>query len=164
VEWLAKLLNYKRAVVLLQRDFSEKLLALPGDERYRAVSVISQISSKVEIVRRVGRESFDPQPRVSSVLVVMKPRRALSPEHVDLIKMLFSQKRKKLASALKNLGLELTRADALELSRRVERFSAEEFEEMLGRIGTAAKETERRTSTKKQYQPARPQQKVSFEI
>jgi len=133
VEWLAKL-DYDRAVVLLQKDFAEKLLARPGDERYRAVSVISQISSKVEIVRRVSRESFDPPPKVSSVLVVVVPKRSLSAEQIHLIKMLFSQKRKKLGSALKNLGLEMPHADPLELSCRVERLSALDVEGMLGQI------------------------------
>lgn len=133
VEWLAKL-SYLRAVVLLQKDFAEKLLATPGDERYRAVSTISQISSIVEIVSKVGRESFDPPPKVTSVLVVVTPRHTLSAEHIHLIKMLFSQKRRKLAGALKNLGLELSRADPLQLSTRVERLSPEEIGEMLGRI------------------------------
>ncbi|MDA4133706.1 MAG: rRNA adenine N(6)-methyltransferase family protein, partial [Thaumarchaeota archaeon] len=118
VEWLAKL-SYQRAVVLLQKDFAEKLLAMPGDERYRAVSVISQISSSVKVVRTVTRESFDPPPKVTSVLVVVTPRRKLSAEEIHLVKMLFSQKRRKLASALKNLDLSLQPADPLLLSRRV---------------------------------------------
>jgi 16S rRNA (adenine1518-N6/adenine1519-N6)-dimethyltransferase len=133
VEWLAKL-SYQRAVVLLQKDFAEKLLAAPGDERYRAVSVISQISSSVKMVRTVTRESFDPPPKVTSVLVVVTPKRKLSAEEIHLIKMLFSQKRRKLAGALKNLGLGLQSADPVQLSRRVERLSFEEVGEMLERI------------------------------
>ena len=120
----------------MQKDFAEKLLAKPGDDRYRAVSVISQISSKMEMVRRIPRDAFDPPPKVSSVLVVVVPKRVLPAEHIHLIKMLFSQKRKKLASALKSLGLELGHGDVPELSRRVERLSAPEVEEMLGRIRT----------------------------
>jgi 16S rRNA (adenine1518-N6/adenine1519-N6)-dimethyltransferase len=42
VEWLSGH-RYKRAVVLLQRDFVDKLLAPPGADGYRAISVISQI-------------------------------------------------------------------------------------------------------------------------
>lgn len=133
VEWLAKL-NYERSVVLLQTDFAEKLLAAPGDERYRAMSVISQISSNVEIIRRVSKESFDPPPKVSSVLVVITPKRVLSAEQIHLIKILFSQKRKKLSSALKNLHLELLPTDPFQLSSRVEHLSAEQVGDMLGRI------------------------------
>lgn len=133
VEWLAKL-RYDRAVILLQKDFAEKLLAKPGEERYRAVSVISQISSRVEIVRQVGRESFDPPPKVSSVLVVVTPRNQILAERIHLVKLLFSQKRKRLAGALKSLGLELPNGDSLLLSHRVERLSAEEVEGVVGML------------------------------
>lgn len=133
LEWLAKL-RYRRAVVLLQRDFAEKLLVRPGDERYRAVSVISQISSQLEIVCGVDRDSFDPPPRVSSVLVRISYRRQLSQEQVRLIKLLFSQRRRKLGSALRNLELRLLDAGLTELSRRVGQSSADEIEKLLPRI------------------------------
>jgi 16S rRNA (adenine1518-N6/adenine1519-N6)-dimethyltransferase len=133
VEWLAKL-RYDRAVVLLQRDFAEKLVATPDDEQYRAISVIAQISSGIEIVRRVGRESFDPPPRVTSVLAVMTWRRTMSAEQVHTVKMLFSQRKRKLAGALKSLGMEMTGEGPLLLSRRVERLSAGDVEELLGRV------------------------------
>src|ERR1022692_4108567 len=64
VEWLSRH-RYERAVVLLQRDFVDKLLAQPGQDGYRAISVISQISSEVRPELDVPRESFDPPPKVS---------------------------------------------------------------------------------------------------
>jgi 16S rRNA (adenine1518-N6/adenine1519-N6)-dimethyltransferase len=133
VEWLAKL-RYKKVVVILQRDFAEKLLARPGDERYRATSVISQISSNVRIIRGVEKASFEPPPSVSSVLVTIRQRRILSEEEIHLIKMLFSQRRRKLGSALRNLKLSLADAKSSELSRRVEHLSAEEMERLLSRV------------------------------
>ena len=77
VEWLSRR-KYDRAVVLLQRDFAMKITAPPGSPAYRAVSVISQASARVEIVSDVGRLSFDPPPRVNSSLVTMRWRRTLS--------------------------------------------------------------------------------------
>lgn len=135
VGWLAKL-HYQRAVVLLQKDFGEKLLARPEDPHYRAVSVISQISSQLTIISEVGRTSFSPPPAVSSVLVVVTHRRVLSDDQIHLIKMLFSQRRRKLGTALKNLKLVLPRANPSELSRRVETLSADEIEAALTRLGT----------------------------
>jgi 16S rRNA (adenine1518-N6/adenine1519-N6)-dimethyltransferase len=133
VDWLAKS-RYGRAVVLLQRDFAQKLLAHPGDERYRAVSVISQISSEVRVIRDVPRTSFDPPPRVSSVLAMVAHKRSLSDEQIHLIKMLFSQRRRKLASALKKLHLGLQHGNASELSLRVEGMSSEQFDGILSRL------------------------------
>ena len=74
VEWLSGH-RYKSAVVLLQRDFVDKLLAQPGEDGYRAISVISQISSDVSPELDVVKESFDPPPKVSSAVVVIRPRR-----------------------------------------------------------------------------------------
>jgi len=103
VDWLARR-RYDRAVLLLKRDFASKLTALPGTPAYRAVSVISQASSRVEIVSDVDRRSFDPQPRVNSCLVTMKWRRTLDPQQIATIKKIFSQRRRTARSALKSLG------------------------------------------------------------
>ncbi len=104
VEWLSQR-RYDRAVVLLQRDFADKITASPGDPAYRAVSVISQASSHVEIISDVRRQSFDPPPRVNSCLVKIEWRRTLSGEQVSMIKRVFSQKRRTVRAALKKLGL-----------------------------------------------------------
>jgi 16S rRNA A1518/A1519 N6-dimethyltransferase RsmA/KsgA/DIM1 with predicted DNA glycosylase/AP lyase activity len=104
VEWLSRK-RYDRAVVLLQRDFAVKITSPPGSPTYRAISVISQASAKVEIVSDVGRLSFDPPPRVNSCLVTMRWRRTLSAEQTAMIKRIFSQKRRTVKAALKNLGL-----------------------------------------------------------
>ena len=105
VEWLA-LRRYDRAVVVLQRDFAEKLVAPPGSPRYRAISVISQASSKAKIVSDVPRLSFDPPPRVNSCIVSMRWERTLSEEQITTIKRIFSQKRRTVKAALRSLGLE----------------------------------------------------------
>jgi 16S rRNA (adenine1518-N6/adenine1519-N6)-dimethyltransferase len=104
VEWLSRK-RYDRAVVLLQRDFAMKITSPPGSPAYRAISVIAQASAKVEIVSDVSRLSFDPQPRVNSCLVTMRWRRTLSAEQTAMIKKIFSQKRRTVRAALKNLGL-----------------------------------------------------------
>ena len=105
VEWMSRR-KYDRAVVLLQRDFARKITASPGSPDYRAVSVISQASADVKIISDVGRSSFDPQPRVNSCLVTMRWKKTLSAEEAAMIKKIFSQKRRTVRAALKNLGLE----------------------------------------------------------
>lgn len=130
VDWLAGL-RYRRAVVLVQKDFAEKLLADPGEEHYRAVSVISQISSRVQKIGDVSRESFDPQPRVSSTLLLVDFRRVLLPKQIRSIKILFSQRKKRLEGAAKRLRMRLPDMDDSVLSRRVERLTPSEIEGIL---------------------------------
>jgi 16S rRNA (adenine1518-N6/adenine1519-N6)-dimethyltransferase len=105
VEWLARR-EYDRAVLLLQRDFAEKLTAAPGSPSYRAISVISQASSKTEIVSGVPRDSFDPPPRVNSCIVTMRFVRTLTDREISMVKKIFSQRRRTVKAALKSLGLE----------------------------------------------------------
>ena len=104
VDWLSHR-RYDRAVVLLQRDFARKITAPPGSQAYRAISVISQASARVEIVSDVSRLSFDPPPRVNSCLVTMRWRRTLTRQQTAMIKEIFSQKRRTVRAALKSLGL-----------------------------------------------------------
>jgi 16S rRNA (adenine1518-N6/adenine1519-N6)-dimethyltransferase len=130
VEWLSGH-RYERAVVLLQKDFVDKLLAAPGGDYYRAITVISQLSSEVRREFLVPRESFDPQPRVTSMVVVMRPRSVLSQREVGLVKMLFSQRRRRLGAALRQLGLPTGRIDPALLSRRVQELTASDFRAVL---------------------------------
>lgn len=104
VEWLSQR-KYDRAVVLLQRDFAEKITAAPGDPSYRAVSVISQASARAQIVRDVDRFSFEPPPRVDSCVVTISWRRTLTADQISMVKTIFSQKRRTVRAALKSLGL-----------------------------------------------------------
>jgi len=106
IDWLSQR-TYQRAVLVLQEDFARKLVARPGEQAYRAVSVIAQVCSQIDIVSTVNKLSFDPPPRVNSCIVTMKHLRSLRSAQVGVIKRLFSQKRRKLRAALKTLGLEL---------------------------------------------------------
>ena len=133
VEWLSRH-RYERAVVLLQRDFVDKLLAQPGQDGYRAISVISQISSEVRSELDVPRESFDPPPKVSSAVVVIRPRDVLSLDEIRLVKMLFSQRRRKLSGALKQLELKTREMDPEQLSRRVQDLAPSDFRGVLDKI------------------------------
>ena len=135
VEWLSEE-DYDRAVVVLQKDFVEKLVAAPGERKYRAVSVISQISSVTRVVRDVGRDSFSPPPKVLSVVAEMRPRTKLARGQIRLIKLLFSQRRRKLSVALKKLNLKRESAVGKDLlARRVQELSPQDFEGLLGLIG-----------------------------
>ncbi len=138
VEWLSRH-RYERAVVLLQRDFVDKLLTKPGQDAYRAISVISQLSAEVRPDLLVPRGCFVPQPRVSSVVVVMTPRSTLSPGEIGLVKKLFSQRRRKLVSALKQLHLGFKNLDAGRLSTRVQDLSPSDFRAVLERVATREK-------------------------
>ncbi len=104
IEWISQV-DYDRALVLLQEDFTSKIMAAPGTRNYRAISAIAQISSEITVLRRVGRGSFSPPPKVSSVLASFKPRIKMSPVEISNVKRLFSLRRRQVASALAELEM-----------------------------------------------------------
>ncbi len=129
VEWISQV-EYDRAVVLLQEDFVDKVLAEPGTRDYRAVSAIAQISSEFRVLWKVGRSAFSPPPRVNSVVVSIKPKRKLSRTEISKVKLLFSLRRREVTSALTKLGM---RRDGLAFSdRRVYSLRPEEVMAICG--------------------------------
>jgi 16S rRNA (adenine1518-N6/adenine1519-N6)-dimethyltransferase len=131
VEWLSQR-NYDRAIVILQKEFAEKLMSEPRKRSYRAISAIFQMSSSIEVIAEVDRVSFAPPPRVSSVVAVIKPRETITSRQIRLVKMLFSQKKRKLGVALKRLGFDDKKVTPEQLSRRVWDLSALEIGDILG--------------------------------
>ena len=99
VEWISRML-YDRAVVILQDDFAMKIMSLPGHRDYRAISVIAQSSTHIEMLAKVPRSAFSPQPRVNSVIVSLKPIRRLSIAQTKAIKRLFALRRRTISAVV----------------------------------------------------------------
>jgi 16S rRNA (adenine1518-N6/adenine1519-N6)-dimethyltransferase len=104
VKWLARS-SYKRAVVVLQEDFVDKITTPPGSRDYRAISAISQISSEARVIEKVGRQAFSPPPKVNSVVVMFLPKRRIREQEVANVQRLFSLRRRKVDSALSELEM-----------------------------------------------------------
>ncbi|MGD0477244.1 MAG: rRNA adenine N-6-methyltransferase family protein [Nitrososphaerales archaeon] len=129
VEWISQV-EYDRAVVLLQEDFVHKALAAPGTRDYRAMSAIAQISSEIEVLMKVGRESFLPPPKVNSLLISVKPKRRMAGAEISKVKLLFSLRRRQVVSAMAKLGMAQPETDYGK--RRVYSLTPEEVLEICG--------------------------------
>lgn len=128
VRWLCGL-SFRRAVVLLQEDFVEKVLAPPGARDYRGISALAQVAFDIKIVGRVGRSSFAPQPKVRSVVVLVLPRRLVAQAESSNIMRLFSLRRRRVDSALVKLGMKWRSGQS---SRRVNSLGPVEVHEICG--------------------------------
>ncbi len=111
VEWIAnRATSFRCAVVIVQKEFAEKLLASRGSNNYRAVSVICQSCFSVEKLEAVNRTAFDPPPNVLSYIIRMTPRKdstmpGLQSSQITLIKNIFSFRGRVVRAALKKMGL-----------------------------------------------------------
>ncbi|MDG6983038.1 MAG: hypothetical protein JRN28_00550 [Nitrososphaerota archaeon] len=103
VRWLSTR-QFSDAVAVLQKDFVQKISAAPGARNYRGISAVAQIALETEAIGEVRRASFDPPPKVDSVIVRFSPKRRISVDEVARVIHLFSLRRRQVDSALAELG------------------------------------------------------------
>jgi 16S rRNA (adenine1518-N6/adenine1519-N6)-dimethyltransferase len=103
-----RLLPEKRPLVLmLQREFAERMAAGPGTDDYGRLSVTAGHYADVEVVEHVPREAFDPAPAVESAVVRATPR---DPDYevpdeaffLSFVTAVFTQRRKTMRNAVRN--------------------------------------------------------------
>ena len=64
----------RRAVVLVQREVAERLVAKPGTRDYGYLTIETQCFTTPEILFRIPPEAFSPPPKVDSAAVRLDPR------------------------------------------------------------------------------------------
>jgi 16S rRNA (adenine1518-N6/adenine1519-N6)-dimethyltransferase len=64
----------QRAVLLLQREVAQRLVAAPGSSDYGALTVNVQATATIQIISRVSAGAFHPKPKVDSAIVLLTPR------------------------------------------------------------------------------------------
>ena len=97
--------GFESAVLMVQREFAERMAASPGSKDYGRLSVSVFYRAECEIAFDVPRAAFWPQPMVDSSVVKLTPRKApfdIVDERVffDVTKAIFSHRRKKIHNAL----------------------------------------------------------------
>jgi len=129
-----------RAVLMVQREVADRLAAGPGDPDYSALSVIVRFHALVEPLFSVRRTCFHPRPNVDSGVIELDlegaPDRRVDPGvFSDVVRAAFGKRRKMLRQSLLEVaGGAGVSTDTLEdrsgidLSRRAETLSLEEFE------------------------------------
>ncbi|KAA0191127.1 rRNA adenine N(6)-methyltransferase [Fasciolopsis buskii] len=94
--------GYRAAVVMVQKEFADRLVAQPGDKVYCRLSAAIQFHCKVALLMKISKNSFRPPPKVDSAVVRIEPRHPLPPvtytEWDGLLRLLFSRKNKTLAA------------------------------------------------------------------
>ena len=98
--------HFASMLLMLQKEFAQRLAAKPGTKNYGALSVFLRCRAKAWQALKIGRKNFLPAPRVDSAAVFVQPRShpsidgEPSEDFSNFTQMLFSQRRKKLGGAL----------------------------------------------------------------
>ncbi|CAK9051996.1 Probable UDP-glucose:glycoprotein glucosyltransferase A (Developmental gene 1109 protein) [Durusdinium trenchii] len=67
----------RRMVLMLQKEFAQKLLAKPGSSKFTALSALCAASCTSQVlIDRLGPELFQPPPRVDSQVLLLEPKQA----------------------------------------------------------------------------------------
>jgi 16S rRNA (adenine1518-N6/adenine1519-N6)-dimethyltransferase len=127
------------AVIMVQRELADRVLASPGSRDYGVLSVTIQMYGSLERLFDLSPESFSPSPAVHSTVFRwnLEPRFAeLGVEEAAFLRFVraaFAQKRKTLANNLRAAGIAPTLASAalagtgLPPASRAETLSLEDF-------------------------------------
>jgi len=130
-----------RAIIMLQLELAERLIASPGSKEYGAMTLFIQYQAHLSPIFEVPKEAFYPKPKVGSMVLALDlerphPRRAEDEACFEMVvKGAFSHRRKTLLNSLRGslssyTGEEIQ--EALEIcgidpSRRAETLSIDEF-------------------------------------
>lgn len=97
--------HLKGAILMMQKEVAERLVAEHSSKQYGILSVQTQLFSSVELLFDVSRNSFSPPPKVTSSVIRLtfnKPVLNCSDSSLKkVVRTAFNQRRKKLSNSLK---------------------------------------------------------------
>ena len=138
---LEERLDIESITVMIQKEVAERLATVPGKKETGSITYAIWYYTEPRIMLEVPRESFIPEPEVTSSIIkfqiLRQPRIKLRDEEkfFKLIKIAFMQKRKTLVNALINGGVYKTREQAeqvlerlgIDVKIRAEKLTLEDF-------------------------------------
>ena len=94
--------DIERVVIMLQKEFSERLAAVPGTKAYGALTVYTQVLADCVLGPIIEGDQFYPSAKVQSQVIELRfydqPKYGIKDDYIfkSLVKNLFSERRKKI--------------------------------------------------------------------
>lgn len=132
-------LNLESITVMVQKEVAERMAAGPGGKEYGSLSIFVNFYSNPEIIVKVPKTVFMPQPKIDSAVIRLTLKKDLPDVDRDkffkVVKAAFSKRRKTIINALSSYGFNIekeTIRESLEQSNinpeeRAEKLSVEDF-------------------------------------
>jgi len=97
------------AVVMIQKEMADRIVAVPGTKAYGALGVMIRTYADVRAIAKVSAGSFVPPPKVDSTVIKLVPLPGGAPRvpiaddrhYSDIVHAAFGQRRKTLRNALR---------------------------------------------------------------
>ncbi|MFV9875348.1 MAG: 16S rRNA (adenine(1518)-N(6)/adenine(1519)-N(6))-dimethyltransferase RsmA [Rickettsiales endosymbiont of Dermacentor nuttalli] len=133
-KWLEQSRYFSSMTLMFQKEVAMRIHATPGSKLYGRLSVMSQFYCDVDYQFDVSPNLFFPQPKVTSGVINLIPKKILPDIDSKLLsyicKLVFGQRRKVLSNSLKQLTnkpIELLRKSNIDANKRPEELSLEDF-------------------------------------
>ena len=134
VFWLIEQLDYwEDAFILMQREVAKRFSAQPGNKDYGRITVVTGAYLNADYCFTIPPDVFVPKPKVHSAFIhFTKKDKQMVPDEKyvkfnKLVKTAFSQRRKMLKNTLKSFGIDQRDCPHIDLNRRPETLTIEEF-------------------------------------
>jgi 16S rRNA (adenine1518-N6/adenine1519-N6)-dimethyltransferase len=117
IYWLAS--NGITALICVQKEFADHMLAKPGTREYSRLSVMTSLCFRPHHVKDVSAGNFYPMPRVNSRIIYLAPVGITIDEKASyVISLVMNHKKKRLRNAVVDsaAGLGITKERARQLS------------------------------------------------
>jgi 16S rRNA (adenine1518-N6/adenine1519-N6)-dimethyltransferase len=127
--------------LMFQKEVAERIVATAGSEAYGRLSIAAQWRATPRIAMTVNRSAFVPPPKVTSAVVLFKPKEMPSGVRLERLEQIteaaFGQRRKMLRSSLKQVpgAVEALAALGIDAGRRAETLSVDEFVALARALG-----------------------------
>jgi len=118
IEWLGQK-KFKRAVIMVQKEFADKLVAKGRD--IHAITVLANHCFDIENMIKVGKNNFSPPPKIDSVVLRLVPKKQITKDLIDSVEKLFSQRRKTISNIAKSFG------KSIQSDKRLEELTPDEI-------------------------------------
>ena len=144
IGWLSE--KHMQAVLCLQKEFVEHMLAKPDTNSYSKLSVMTSLLFRVTKIVSVPKGSFRPIPKIDSVVIYLKPiREPFAGREEELIGLIMQHKKKTVRNAIidskSSLGMDKDQVSAIanKVSKRDQRVFKLSPEEILATADELAK-------------------------
>ena len=105
-------MEFGKAVLCIQKEVAERMMAEPGGREYGRLSVFSQLTFRTEMLALVERTAFTPAPKVDSCMISLeKTGFCLGKCEEKAIGAIFSHKKKSLRNAVIDARMALFGSD-----------------------------------------------------
>ena len=134
IKWLKNMSSFQSLTLMFQKEVAERIMASTGNKSYGRISVLAQLTCKIDKLFDLNPNCFVPAPKIWSSVLLFRPNSNIIPSEIlqkveKITELAFGQRRKMIRQSLKTLpNLENICSDlGIETTLRAEDITPEQY-------------------------------------